>query len=123
MIKTLQLHATQKGSTFTAIILAHVPDRLIGDPGRLRQILLNAMGNAIKFTDDGNVTLSVAMERIEADCFSLTLFGFATLNWASPSEKLVLIFEAFRQAGWHDDAYSWRRLGIDWRCLKVSRNK
>jgi len=62
MIKPLALRAAQKGLILTADIAGDVPSCLVGDPLRLRQILVNLIDNAIKFTASGNVTLRVALE-------------------------------------------------------------
>ena len=62
MLKPLGLRADQKGLELTADIPAEVPDHLIGDPLRLRQILINLIDNAIKFTERGDVMLRVAVE-------------------------------------------------------------
>ena len=61
-MKTLALRAHGKGLELVDDIQADVPDVLIGDPGRLRQILLNLTGNAIKFTETGEVVISVKVE-------------------------------------------------------------
>jgi len=58
-IKTLSLRADQKGLELAYDVSAEVPETLVGDPSRLRQILLNLVGNAIKFTDRGEVVVEV----------------------------------------------------------------
>ena len=59
IIKTLALRAHQKGLELACDIPANIPDALVGDPVRLRQIILNLVGNAIKFTDEGEVVVTV----------------------------------------------------------------
>ena len=79
-----------------------VPDRLVGDPDRLRQILLNLLGNAIKFTDQGGISISVrrqAVTETDADADGVTLlFAVRDSGIGIPAGKQALIFEAFRQA-------------------------
>ena len=96
-LKPLGMRAAQKGLELTADIAAAVPDHLIGDPMRLRQILVNLADNAIKFTERGNVTLDVAVESATDDEHHLH-FSIADTGVGIPEEKRVLIFEAFAQA-------------------------
>ena len=58
-IETMSVRAHAKGLELTARILSHVPPHLIGDPLRLRQILVNLIGNAIKFTPQGEIAIHV----------------------------------------------------------------
>src|ERR1043165_10026984 len=66
LLKPLGLRADQKGLELTAEIPASAPDHLVGDAMRLGQVLMNLIDNAIKFTDRGDVTLSVAVESAAA---------------------------------------------------------
>src|SRR5262245_6520330 len=66
-LKVLALRAEQKGLELAADIPADVPEALVGDPGRLRQVLVNLAGNAIKFTDDGEVVVGVRLESLTTD--------------------------------------------------------
>ncbi len=62
--KLLALRGSEKGLELACHIAADVPDVLLGDPGRLRQVLLNVMGNAVKFTAEGEVVLRVDVESV-----------------------------------------------------------
>ena len=98
--------AARKRLELRAAVDAEVPDRLVGDPDRLRQVLLNLVGNAIKFTERGSVHLSVS--RTGAGRGGLDLrFSVRDTGIGIPAEKQQLIFEAFRQA----DGSTTRRFG------------
>lgn len=96
-VKTLAVEAHQKGLELTCTLAPSIPDRVVGDPHRLRQILLNLLGNAIKFTEQGEVVV-----RLQADMESTRAvrlhFQVNDTGIGIPREKLGLIFEAFSQA-------------------------
>jgi len=96
-VLTLGLRAHQKGLELACHIQSDVPDGLIGDPGRLRQVVLNLLGNAIKFTDKGEVVLRIAVKSLSEDgvCLDCTVIDTGI---GIPREKQGLIFEAFTQA-------------------------
>jgi two-component system, sensor histidine kinase and response regulator len=96
-LKTLALRAHQKGLELNCQIDPEAPRVLVGDEGRLRQVLLNLAGNAIKFTDRGEVTLSVAVESRQDDAVVLH-FAVADTGVGVPADKLRLIFDPFTQA-------------------------
>ncbi len=109
--KLLALRAAEKGIELAWRVAQSVPERLLGDPGRLRQILLNIMGNAVKFTDEGEVVLEVVPEDQTAPAagdpqvrlhFTVTDTGIGI-----PREKQQQIFQAFTQA----DSSTTRRYG------------
>jgi two-component system sensor histidine kinase/response regulator len=95
--KTLALRAHQKDLELVCHVFSNVPNVLIGDAGRLRQILVNLMGNAIKFTDAGEIVLRADVDSATGESarvhFSVTDTGIGI----SP-EKVDLIFNAFSQA-------------------------
>nr|WP_321466701.1 ATP-binding protein [uncultured Desulfobulbus sp.] len=105
IIATLNLPAMEKGLKLQVQIDPQLPEVLIGDDMRLRQILINLVGNAIKFTHEGTITLSV--ERSSAPPENPQLIGlhFAIIDTGIgiPSEKLSLIFKSFEQV---DSSYA-----------------
>jgi light-regulated signal transduction histidine kinase (bacteriophytochrome)/CheY-like chemotaxis protein len=96
-IKALGLRAQEKGIELACDILPDVPDGLEGDPSRLRQIVINLVGNALKFTDSGEVVLSVEIEEENEDETTLH-FAVSDTGIGIPLEKQQIIFEAFTQA-------------------------
>ncbi len=94
---TLRVRAQQKGLKFACHIPLELPDALIGDPSRLRQIMINLLGNALKFTARGEVTARVAMEAGTADQ-AVIHFSVRDTGIGIPQEKQKLIFEAFTQS-------------------------
>jgi two-component system, sensor histidine kinase and response regulator len=95
--RAVALRAHQKGLEFTCSIAPFVPDRLEGDPGRLRQVLLNLLGNAIKFTGRGEVAVDVSLSSREGD-EALIAIAVRDTGPGIPAEKHAGIFEAFAQA-------------------------
>jgi signal transduction histidine kinase/CheY-like chemotaxis protein len=96
-LKTLSLRAHQKGLELACSIDAQVPEHTVGDPGRLRQILINLVGNAVKFTSAGEIVVSVSCRSRDAACSELK-FTIADSGIGIPKEKQAAIFEAFTQA-------------------------
>ena len=96
-MKSLALRAHQKGLELAWDVQPDVPDDLIGDPGRLRQIIVNLAGNSIKFTHAGEVVTYVAAESKSADSVVLHI-TVADTGIGIPLEKQAAIFEAFTQA-------------------------
>src|SRR6185369_9489519 len=96
-MKTLGFRAHQKGLELVYDVRPDVPAALLGDPGRLRQILVNLVGNAIKFTEQGEILVSVARESETSEAVSLH-FSVRDTGVGIPAEKQEKIFEAFSQA-------------------------
>jgi PAS domain S-box-containing protein len=99
-LKGLALRAHQKGLELVGDVSAEVPEALRGDPTRLRQILVNLVGNAIKFTERGEVFVKVEREaQTEPSVDGLTLrFTVKDTGIGIPAEKQQKIFEPFTQA-------------------------
>ncbi len=96
-MKALAVRAHNKGLELAMDIPAHVPDALVGDPGRLRQIVANLVGNAIKFTEQGEVVLFVDCPE-ETDDEATLQFAVADTGIGIPKDRQRAIFEAFTQA-------------------------
>jgi two-component system sensor histidine kinase/response regulator len=110
------LQAQGKGLELTTLVQAGVSSALRGDPGRLRQVLTNMLGNAIKFTEQGEVAVSVALEQ-ETDTDVLVRFEVRDTGIGIAADKVDSLFEAFTQA----DASTTRRFGGTGLGLTISR--
>ena len=115
-MRPLMPRAAEKGLRFTSDLGSEVPERLQGDPLRLRQILLNLLGNAIKFTERGEVELRVAAEPLSAGMVRLH-FAVRDTGIGIPAEKQAQVFEAFAQ----EDGSISRRFGGTGLGLSISR--
>ncbi|HEX4605571.1 MAG TPA: response regulator [Candidatus Angelobacter sp.] len=96
-MKTLSLRAHQKGLEFAFDVDGAVPTHVLGDAGRLRQIMINLLGNAIKFTKRGEVVLTVQREAQDEDGVVLH-FSVRDTGIGIAPEKLSSVFGAFEQA-------------------------
>ena len=96
-VKTLALQAHEKNLELVFEVAPKVVDLLVGDPVRLRQVVINLIGNAIKFTPTGEVALRVEIEKHEHDCVKLH-FSVSDTGVGIPQDKLAAIWEAFSQA-------------------------
>ncbi|MFZ1986726.1 MAG: response regulator [Desulfatitalea sp.] len=95
--EALAVRITQKGLELIYDIDAEVPELLMGDPGRLRQIILNLVGNAIKFTEKGEILIQCRLERQTEAGVRLHFLVSDTGIGIAPEHREI-IFEKFRQA-------------------------
>ena len=105
-VKSLALRAAEKKLELAVHVDHAVPDFVVGDPYRLRQLIINLVGNAIKFTDDGEVVVDVAVDSIQESMVRLR-FSVSDTGIGIPEDKLATIFQAFEQV----DSSATRRFG------------
>ena len=105
-MKMLGFRAQKKGLELVYEVAGEIPAELIGDPGRLRRIILNLVGNAIKFTERGDVVMTVRQESLISE-ISVLHFTVADTGIGIPAGQHGSIFEPFSQA----DGSSTRRFG------------
>ncbi|MBV9035868.1 MAG: hypothetical protein JO182_15370 [Acidobacteriaceae bacterium] len=106
LVRSLKVRTSQKNLAFAWHISHEVPDHLIGDPLRLRQVLLNLLDNAIKFTSQGSITLNILLEQ-SSETTAHIHFTVRDTGIGISEDKQKTIFEAFSQA----DNSSTRRYG------------
>jgi signal transduction histidine kinase/DNA-binding response OmpR family regulator len=106
ILQTMGLRAAERGLELAYEVSPEVPDFVVGDPGRLRQVIVNLVSNAVKFTEKGEVIVSVTNEECREDeaCLHFTV---TDTGIGIPPEKQAGIFESFTQA----DASTTRRYG------------
>ncbi|MCP4512557.1 MAG: histidine kinase, partial [Fuerstiella sp.] len=105
-MKSLGSRAHRKHLELAFQIDSEIPDGLIGDPGRLRQVLLNLVGNAIKFTESGEVVVNVRTVS-QTDEDTVLQFSVRDTGVGIPDDRLDHVFDAFEQA----DSSTTRRFG------------
>ena len=105
-LKTLAYRAHDKGLELNFQVLPDVPDALMGDPGRLRQIVTNLVSNAIKFTEKGEIVIRVDVEEMQ-DADVLLRFAITDTGIGMSKHQQTLIFKPFEQA----DGSTTRRYG------------
>ncbi|CAH1761168.1 15537_t:CDS:2 [Entrophospora sp. SA101] len=116
VLKTLAIKATQKKLDLIYDVNNGIPDQLIGDPLRLRQVITNLIGNAMKFTNEGQVMLSVDTSETEGDQVLLT-FCVKDTGIGIQADKIGLIFDTFCQA----DGSTTRKYGGTGLGLSISK--
>jgi len=115
-IDIFAVKADKKGLKFSCLISPEVPSFLRGDPGRLRQVLINLIGNAIKFTDNGEVRISVTIAE-QADSHVTVKFDVRDTGIGIPADRMNRLFKSFSQA----DASTTRKYGGTGLGLSISK--
>ena len=115
-LKTLALRAHQKGLELNCFVAPDVPNQLLGDPGLLRQVIVNLVGNAIKFTERGEVNVGVQRQSEENGVQHLH-FTVQDTGIGIPMDHQARIFEPFTQA----DGSTTRKYGGTGLGLTISR--
>ncbi|MCA9162695.1 MAG: response regulator [Planctomycetales bacterium] len=95
-VASMAVRAHQKGLELACYVAPETPDGLLGDPGRLRQVLVNLIGNAIKFTEQGEVVVEARQVAEHSDDLELA-FAVRDTGIGIPPEKRHDLFEAFTQ--------------------------
>jgi len=93
----LSMRAAGKGLELISDVSPDVPDALVADPGRIRQIIVNLAGNAIKFTEEGEIVVRAYVESIDDGIANLH-FSVSDTGIGIPDDRLAAIFESFTQA-------------------------
>ncbi|MFH1159484.1 MAG: response regulator [bacterium] len=97
VVRLLSVKTFQKSLEFLCHCPPDITDNFIGDPTRIRQVLINLLGNAVKFTETGKIILSVNLLK-NTDTASLVEFSVEDTGIGIPEQKVPTIFESFRQA-------------------------
>ncbi|MDD2700194.1 MAG: PAS domain S-box protein [Sideroxydans sp.] len=97
-MKSVALRAHQKSLELLLHVDSNVPDHLLGDPGRLRQVIINLVGNAIKFTERGEIEVAVACRLDAARANAAITISVRDTGIGIPRDKFQTIFESFSQA-------------------------
>lgn len=116
-IDTLSLQIKDKGLELACAVSEGVPDQLVGDAGRLGQILLNLIGNAVKFTETGKISVDVSTERTTGNEIVLK-FAISDTGIGIPENHLDVIFDSFTQV----DSTNTRKYGGAGLGLSISKS-
>ena len=116
MSELLALKAYEKGLEFACYVQPEVPSLLKGDPGRLRQILMNLTSNAVKFTDSGEVTIQADLQKTAGDRIEIH-FKVTDTGIGIPKHRLDRLFKSFSQV----DSSTTRKYGGTGLGLAISK--
>ena len=97
IVRLMSVKTFQNELDFLCLHPADLPDRFVGDPTRIRQVLINLIGNAIKFTSAGTITISVGVKEVTEDKIIMQ-FMVEDTGIGIPSDKIGILFESYRQA-------------------------
>jgi PAS domain S-box-containing protein len=117
VVAVIRPRAEEKGLAFDAVYLTPLPAQVETDPTRLRQILLNLLGNAVKFTDRGAVRLEASVDRETSEHGPRLLFSVVDSGIGMSEAQLARLFQVFTQA----DASTTRRFGGTGLGLSISQ--
>ncbi|OYW13679.1 MAG: hypothetical protein B7Z55_16430, partial [Planctomycetales bacterium 12-60-4] len=115
-LQMVSLKAAEKGLELACRLAPEIPDHLRGDPGRIQQVLVNFLGNAVKFTEAGEIFVNVNQELITADHVRLH-FSVSDTGIGIPPNKLEQVFRPFEQA----ESSTTRRFGGTGLGLTISK--
>ena len=106
-LKSLTMKAHEKSLELRYMVDSSVPDHVIGDPSRLRQVILNLVGNAVKFTERGGISIVIRIaEQVACSSGECAIkFTISSTGISIQQDKLGLIFDTFQQA---DESITWK---------------
>jgi two-component system, sensor histidine kinase and response regulator len=116
-LRSMSLRAQEKNLELTLDLDPKIPSRLLGDPGRLRQVLLNLIGNAIKFTLHGEITVSTLVTFLDSKNLSI-IIDVSDTGVGIPVQMQDKVFEAFTQ----EDGSTTRKFGGTGLGLSITKN-
>lgn len=117
-VRVMQVKAGEKRLTLSLMVGDGVPEQMVGDPTRFRQIMLNLLSNAVKYTAKGSVSLNLAAEAADRKGYAILTLTVTDTGEGIPEERLHAIFEQFTQARSSDA----RRYGGSGLGLTISRH-
>jgi len=116
-VDMVKIRANEKGLDLACLIQHEVPSLLLGDPGRLRQVLMNLMDNAVKFTEKGEVVIRITREE-ESNTHATLRFAVSDTGIGIPQDRRDRLFRSFSQG----DPSTTRKYGGTGLGLAISKN-